>query len=76
MAKNKKTLSQLTKEVENLKKEMRLLVKERGMLENYRAGTKIDAILEDDFMKEIKGNGKPSILEKMRNNEENVGAIE
>ncbi len=70
MAKDKKTVSQLSKEIEDLKKDVRKLVKERGMLESYKAGTKIDAILNDNFIEEIKGNGKPSILEKMRKNEE------
>lgn len=70
MAKNKKTLEQLVKEVEDLEKTMRLLVKSRGEFENKRSGVKIDTIFNDEFIGEIKGNGKPSILEKMRKNEE------
>jgi hypothetical protein len=64
MAKNKKTIDKLDKEITKLKKEIKL----RGQFENTRAGKKIDSILNDKFIEEIRGNGKPSILEKMRNN--------
>ncbi len=70
MAKNKKKAIKPDKKIENLRKEMKKLVKERGMFENSKAGRKIDNILDDDFIKEMRGNGAPSILEKMRNNKE------
>lgn len=68
MAKNKKKTISIDKKIENVKKEMKRLVKERGMFENSKAGRKIDTILDDNFIKEMRGNGTPSILEKMRKN--------
>ena len=72
----KKTISQLTTEVEattknieKLEKDVKKLIKQRLILEGQKTGKKIDAILDDLFIKEIRGNGKPSILEKLRSNE-------
>jgi len=65
----RKTTTQLSEEIEQLKKDFKKLVKERGMLENKKSGSKIDSLLEDGFLEELRGNGKPSILEKMRDNE-------
>jgi len=66
--KDKITVEQLAKEIDDLEVELKVLIKNRGMLENNRAGKKIDGIIDDNFMKDIKGNGKPSILQKMRDN--------
>jgi len=67
--KSRKTIAQLSEEIEKLEKNVKKLIKERGMLENQKVGAKIDSLLDDKFLEELRGNGKPSILEKMRNNE-------
>jgi len=77
----KKTVSQLEKEVKELKeyiskieskvdKSIKKNIKERAILENQKVGKKIDSIMDDDFIEEIKGRkDKPGIKEQMRNNE-------
>ena len=60
---------------EELKEEIREIIKEKSILNSERVGKKIDAIIDDSFIKELRGNGNPGVFEKLRDNEKELNDI-
>lgn len=59
---------EFNKKISEVEKEVNKMIKEKSILNNQRIGKKIDILLNDEFLKEIRGNGEPGILEKLRDN--------
>ena len=60
---------------EELKEEIKDIIKEKSILNSERVGKKIDAIIDDSFIKELRGNGSPGVFEKLRDNEKELNDI-
>ena len=77
MAKKKTTNrdKKIDEKIEELKEELKEIVKEKSILNSERVGKKIDAIIDDSFLKELRGNGKPGVFEKLRDNEKELNDI-
>ncbi len=77
MAKKKTTNrdKQIDKKFEDLKKEIKKIVKEKSILNSERVGKKIDAIIDDSFVRELRGNGSPGVFERLRCTKEEIEEI-
>ena len=77
MAKKKKKISnreiKIEKKIEELRKEIKEVIKEKSILDSQRVGKKIDDIIK--FLEELRGNGDPGVFEKLRDTEENIKNI-
>lgn len=66
----------IEKKIEELKVEIKTLVKNRSVMENQKMGKKIDSLLQDhEFLISLKGNGVPSVNERLRNIDKNISWI-
>ncbi len=78
MAKKKKTTNReikIEKKIEELRKEIKEVIKEKSILDSQRVGKKIDSIIDDEFIHQLKGNSNPGVFEKLRDTEENIKNI-
>ncbi len=78
MAKKKKTTNReikIEKKIEELRKEIKEVIKEKSILDSQRVGKKIDDIIDNEFIDELRGNSNPGVFEKLRNTEENIKNI-
>ncbi len=78
MTKKKKITNReikIEKKIEELRKEIKKVIKEKSILDSQRVGKKIDAIIDNEFINELRGNSNPGVFEKLRNTEENINNI-
>jgi hypothetical protein len=57
------------KKLDDLKEEIEHTIKQRAQYDASRTGKMLDTIIDDEFTKELRGNGGPSIFEKIRKGE-------
>ncbi len=65
----------IEKKIEELRKEIKEVIKEKSILDSQRVGKKIDDIIDNEFINELRGNSNPGVFEKLRNTEENIKNI-
>ncbi len=79
MAKKKKKTTnreiKIEKKIEELRKEIKEVIKEKSILDSQRVGKKIDDIIDNEFIDELRGNSNPGVFEKLRNTEEHIKNI-
>ena len=79
MVKKKKKITnreiKIEKKIEELRKEIKEVIKEKSILDSQRVGKKIDDIIDNEFINELRGNSNPGVFEKLRNTEKNIKNI-
>jgi len=83
MGKKKKTTNRdklmeekINGKINELEKEIKEYIKDKGIMENEKVGQKIDVLVKDrEFIHQLKGNSNPGVFEKLRDNEKNIKEI-